>query len=136
MDESERRPVILMVDDEDDFLSVVKLWAEPEYEFIGKTDGEDLLEEVEALSPALVVLDVVMPGVGGFELCRRLRADPRFAAIPILFLTGSRKDEDFLRNMEVGGTAFVTKPVGRRRLVSLFHELTGVGETVDTAASD
>lgn len=136
MDETARRPVILMVDDEPDFLSVVKLWAEPEYEFIGMTDGEDLLEEAEALEPALIVLDVVMPGVDGFELCRRLRADPRFADTPVLFLTGSRKDEDFLRNMAVGGTAFVTKPVGRRRLLALFRELTGVGEAVDTAASD
>lgn len=131
-----RKPVVVMVDDEKDFLSVVRLWAEPDFEFVGIADPQELFEELDARKPDLLVLDVVMPGPGGFQLCRAVRSDPRFADLPVLFLTGSRKDEDFLRNMEVGGTAYATKPVGRRTLLGLFRELTGAEETVDTAAGD
>lgn len=137
MRKDEKKPVVLMVDDEADFLYVVRTWAQQDYEFVGLTDGSALLEEMAGLEPSLVVLDVRMPAVGGFELCRRVRGDARFKDTPILFLTGSRSDEDFLRNMEVGGTAYLTKPVGRRQLLGMFRELTtGADETVDTAAGD
>lgn len=137
MTDSGEKPVILMVDDEKEFLSLVGRWAEPEYEFVGLTGGGGLLEEIESLEPSLVVLDVRMPGEDGFELCRRIRADRRFDDIPVLFLTGSREDEDFLRNMEAGGTAYLSKPVGRRQLLAMFRELAGGQvETIDTAAGD
>jgi CheY-like chemotaxis protein len=137
MAELERKPVVLMVDDEPDFLAVVKRWASPEYEFVGLTDGADLNEEIEGLEPSLIVLDVNMPGLGGFDLCRLIREDKRFDDIPVLFLTGSRDDEDFLKNMEVGGTAYLAKPVGRRRLLETFRELAGGGvETADTGTGD
>jgi len=137
MPEGEEKPVVLMVDDEPDFLNVVRFWAEPDYEFVGLTDGADLIAEMEGLEPSLVVLDVMMPGEGGFDLCRRIRGDRRFKDVPILFLTGSRADEDFLRNMEVGGSAYLTKPVGRRQLLGMFRELTqGADELVDTPATD
>jgi DNA-binding response OmpR family regulator len=131
------KPTVVMVDDEKDFLDIVGRWASPEYEFVGLTDGAELLAELEGLNPSLIVLDLNLPGESGFSLCRRVRADRRFDAVPVLFLTGSREDEDFLRNMRAGGTAYVTKPIGRRQLLALFGELTGAGvEAVDTAASD
>lgn len=137
MTESGEKPVILMVDDEKEFLSLVGRWAALEYEFVGLTGGGGLLEEIESLEPSLVVLDVRMPGEDGFELCRRIREDRRFDDIPVLFLTGSREDEDFLKNMEAGGTAYLSKPVGRRQLLAMFRELAGGQvETIDTAAGD
>lgn len=137
MTESGEKPVIVMVDDEKEFLSLVGRWAAPEYEFVGLTGGGGLLEEIESLEPSLVVLDVRMPGEDGFELCRRIREDRRFDDIPVLFLTGSREDEDFLKNMEAGGTAYLSKPVGRRQLLAMFRELAGGQvETIDTAAGD
>lgn len=137
MSPDDEKPTIVMVDDEKEFLALVERWAEPEFEFVGKTDGEGLIDELEGLEPDLLVLDVRMPGVDGFELCRRVRADGRFRALPVLFLTGSREDEDFLKNLRVGGSAYLSKPVGRRQLLALFRELTGVPvATIDTAAGD
>lgn len=137
MTERETKSTVLMVDDEPDFVNVVRMWARDDYEFVGMTDGEDLLDEMAGLEPSLVVLDVHMPGADGFELCRRIRADERFRETPILFLTGSRKDEDFVLNMEAGGTAYLTKPVSRRQLLGMFRELiSGEEQAVDTAAGD
>lgn len=137
MAEISEKPVVVMVDDERDFLDVVRRWAEPDYDFIGLTSGAGLSEELEGLDPSLLVLDVNLPGLDGFELCRRVRAERRFDGLPILFLTGSRDDEDFLRNMEAGGTAFLSKPVARKPLLSLFRELIGEETTpVETGTAD
>lgn len=131
------KPTVVMVDDEVDFLRVVGTWAQPRYGFVGRTSGADLLPDLERLKPSLVVLDVGLPDVDGFEVCRRIRADGRFGGVPILFLTGRREDEDFVWNMRAGGTAYLTKPVGRRRLLALFRELiSGPDDTVDTTAGD
>jgi len=137
MSENAGRAVVVMVDDEKDFLDVIRRWVEPAYEFVGLNGGDELLEELEAWRPSLVILDVSMPGEGGFDLCRKIRADARYAALPVLFLTGSRDDDDFLRNIQTGGTGYVTKPVGRRRLLATIKELVGAMEyEVDTAATD
>lgn len=131
------KPVVVMVDDEGDFLDAIKLWVEPGYTFVGLTGGDGLLEKLAALKPDLLVLDVVMPGEDGFELCRKVRADARFADLPVLFLTGSRAAENFLRNFETGGTGYATKPVGRRRLLALMNELVGApADEADTPAID
>jgi CheY-like chemotaxis protein len=131
------KPLIVMVDDEKEFLALVERWALPEFDFVGLTDGEELLEELEGLEPDLLVLDVRMPGLDGFELCRRVRADGRFRELPVLFLTGSRDDEDFLKNLQVGGSAFLSKPVGRRPLLAILREMTGAPVAViDTPAGD
>lgn len=128
-----QRSTVLMVDDEADFLAAMGHWIRTEYEFVGLTSGADLLAQIEGLDPVVVVLDVRLPDVDGFELCRRIRSDRRFDALPILFLTGSRADEDFLRNIDAGGTAYLSKPVGRRQLLSAIRELTG--EAVETVES-
>lgn len=131
------RPLVVMVDDEKDFTDIVARWAEPGYRFAGFQSAEDLFRGLGAMDPDLIVLDLGLPGIGGFEACRRLRADHRLAEVPVLFLTGSREDEDFLTNMRAGGTAYLTKPVGRLQLLAAFEELLGGPvETVDTAAGD
>ncbi|MFI5344968.1 MAG: PleD family two-component system response regulator [Elusimicrobiota bacterium] len=137
MSEQETKPVILMVDDEAEFIDIVRRWAEADYQFVGLTDGGELEEEIDGLEPSLIVLDVNMPGIGGFELCREIRAQRRYDDIPVLFLTGSREDEDFLKNLEAGGTAYLSKPVGRKQLLGMFRELIG-GEvqTADTGGAD
>lgn len=123
MQKTSEKPRVLMVDDEPDFHTVVRDWISPRYEHWGLTNGTDLLEEMEAIEPDLVILDVRMPGPDGFELCRRIRSDRRFAHIPILFLTGCKADEDFIKNLDVGGTAYLTKPIDRKDLLTMLSEL-------------
>ena len=114
---------IVIVDDEPDFLTIVQTWLEPRYELIAFTDGDGLLTQLDLLEPDLLILDVRLPGIDGFKLCQRIRADRRFQALPILFLTASHSDLDFFKNLEVGGTCYLTKPVSRRELLGRVKHL-------------
>lgn len=112
-----------MVDDDADFHEVVRCWLFPRYELISLFNGHELMQELAAVGPVLAILDVRLPGLDGFELCARIRADQRYARLPILFLTGCRDDEDFIRNLKVGGTAYLNKPIARKQLLSVIGEL-------------
>lgn len=112
-----------MVDDDRDFQTIVRGWLAPRYDVSSLSSGEGLLDELSEAKPDLLILDVRMPGPSGFDLCAKIRADTRFAEIPILFLTGCREDEDFIKNLDAGGTAFLTKPVERRKLLAMVREL-------------
>ena len=125
MAQNRERPMVLMVDDDEDFQTIVRGWLSSRYEHVGLSDGEELLDEIDALQPDLVMLDVRMPGEDGFALCRRIRSDRRFGGVPVLFLTGCKEDEDFIKNLDAGGTAFLTKPIERKRLLDMIGELTG-----------
>jgi CheY-like chemotaxis protein len=74
------------------------------------------------LGPDLILLDVHMPEEGGFEICRQLRADARFASTPIIFLTGSETAEDFRRHLKAGGTRLLHKGLDRGRLLAALGE--------------
>lgn len=137
MTRDESKPRVVMVDDEKDFRTIVGMWLGPTYDFVGLPDGERLLAELARGRVAAVILDLYLPGAGGFELCRRLREDPRFEGVPVLFLTGSREDENYLKNLKAGGDGYLAKPVGRRQLLAALAELipslieeatTGVGD--------
>ena len=123
MTKNSERAKVLMVDDDPDFQTIVRDWIAPKYDHIGLSDGSGLLDEIESLEPNLVIMDVRMPGLDGFKLGRRIRSDSRFTDIPIVFLTGCKEDEDFFKNLRVGGTAYLTKPVTRRRLLSVIREV-------------
>lgn len=114
---------IVMIDDEEDFQSLVHVWLSPKYEHIALLSGERLAEDLERSRPSLVILDVHMPGADGFTLCRRIRDNRRFSDLPILFLTGSKSDKDFLRNIKAGAMGYLTKPIGRKQLLSAIHDL-------------
>ncbi|MDE2039269.1 MAG: response regulator [Elusimicrobia bacterium] len=115
-----------MVDDDGDFQAVVREWICARYEHVALSDGEGLEELLESLAPDLLILDVRMPGLDGFKLCKRLRADERYAELPVLFLTACKEDADFLSNLEAGGTAYLTKPVARKDLLRVMGELTAL----------
>lgn len=112
------RPRVLVLDDEADFGRLVSRWLSPYYRAVALTGGEELLAELAREPASLLILDVRMPEEDGFELCRRVRADPRTAHTPVLFLTGSREEDLYLRNMMAGGTGYLSKPVGRKQLLS------------------
>src|SRR5262245_60611226 len=112
------RATVMLADDDADFQRIVKDWLGKEFELSTFSNGEELSDALALTTPDLVILDVRMPGPDGFALCKRIRADQRLSTVPVLFLTASDDDMDFVRNMEVGGTAYLTKPVKRKELVS------------------
>ncbi|MDR3494348.1 MAG: SpoIIE family protein phosphatase [Ancalomicrobiaceae bacterium] len=81
-------------------------------------DGIAALAAAEAVTPDLVIADLAMPNMDGFELCRRLRADPRTADVPILIQTGSDQNEDRARSFEVGASDLIAKPIESREMIA------------------
>ncbi len=123
MQKSLNKPRVLMVDDDADFRSIIGDWLSPRYEFIGMGRGEDLLPALAGIEPDLLILDVLMPGPDGFQLCGRIRSDARFTGLPILFLTACKEDDDFFKSLDAGGTAYLSKPVSRSELLAMLREL-------------
>ena len=121
------RPKIVIIDDESDFLTAMERSLKPLYQVTSLFGSEWTYAQVAVLAPDLVLLDVHMPQEGGFELCRQLRADPRFAHTPILFLTGSKTDEDFRLHLKAGGTRFLSKLIDRRQLLAVLAEELAAG---------
>ena len=120
---SVRSPVVVLIDDEPDFLTLARGWLAPRFDVTTLDQGEDAVEVLVGLEPDLVVLDVNMEP-DGFTLARRIRAQRELADVPVLFLTASKSDADFIRNLDVGGTAYLTKPVSKKALVAMVAELT------------
>lgn len=102
---------ILVVDDDARVLkSVERVLAEAGFSVITATNGPDALEIMRRDRPDLVVLDIIMPGMDGIEVCRRVRADPFLVKLPILFLTAKGRPGDVAAGLDVGGDDYLTKP--------------------------
>lgn len=107
---------VLVVDDEQDILDLVRYHLEREgYQVVGCRDGKSALDLVGRDNPDLVILDLLMPGVDGLEVCRRLRRD---SAIPIIMLTAKADEMDKVVGLELGADDYVTKPFSPRELVA------------------
>jgi CheY-like chemotaxis protein len=119
------RPKIVVIDDEPDFLVLIESWLKPSYDVTAFAHSFGLVEQLQSLKPDLVLLDVHMPEESGFRICRRLRSTPGLSDLPVIFLTGSITDEDFLLHIETGGTRYLTKPIGRRKLLDAVSEHLG-----------
>jgi two-component system alkaline phosphatase synthesis response regulator PhoP len=110
---------ILVVDDEEDILELVRYnLAKDGYTLTCVASGEDALRAVEDEQPDLIVLDLMLPGVDGLEVCRRLRADPRRASIPIIMLTAKSEEADIVTGLELGADDYLTKPFSPRVLLA------------------
>lgn len=125
------KPLIVWVEDNPDYQAVVRDWLLPHFDVVTYENGEAFLDEIEDMEPDLVMLDVRLPGPDGFRLCRRLRADPRLGAVPILFLTSCEDDDAYIAHLDVGGSALVTKPVEKPRLLSAIRGLVDGERTRD-----
>jgi signal transduction histidine kinase len=107
-----RKGKILVVDDTPATIEMVKTVLESEgYEVIVATTGEKALKRAEFKGPDLILLDVRMPGMDGFETCLRLKANERTGAIPVIFMTGLTTTDSKVTGFEVGGVDYVTKPI-------------------------
>lgn len=118
-----RSPVVVLIDDEPDFLTLARGWLVPRFDVTTLDEGEDVVEVLIGLEPDLVVLDVNMEP-DGFTLAKQIRAQQSLSYVPLLFLTASKSDADFMRNLDVGGSAYLTKPVTKRKLLAMVEELT------------
>jgi two-component system, OmpR family, alkaline phosphatase synthesis response regulator PhoP len=110
---------ILVIDDERDLIDLVRYNLEKEgYDVIAATDGQSGLEVATKHAPDLVVLDLMMPGIDGLQICQRLRADPRTARMPIIMLTAKATEADRIVGLELGADDYITKPFSPREVVA------------------
>ncbi|MBF0229116.1 MAG: response regulator [Desulfamplus sp.] len=113
------KETILIVDDEEDILELVKYNLEKEgYKTILALTGEDALKLATDIQPDLIVLDLMLPGMDGFEVTKILRKDSLTAHIPIVMLTAKGEESDIVTGLELGANDYMSKPFSPRELVA------------------
>jgi CheY-like chemotaxis protein len=121
--ERQNRFAILVVDDEEEIRTVMRLTLTlAGYEVREAEDGESALESVQINPPDLILLDVLMPGMDGFEVCRQVRADPATAHIPILILSARTDSLSREAGFRAGATKYLTKPISPPQLLRYIAE--------------
>ncbi|MDP4176678.1 MAG: response regulator transcription factor [Bacteroidota bacterium] len=109
---------ILLVDDEQDIIEFLQYNIEAAgYEVISASNGSEALEKVESL-PDLIILDIMMPVIDGYEVCRRIRENKLTWKIPIIFLTAKSTEKDEVKGLELGADDFIAKPISPKKLVA------------------
>lgn len=115
---------ILIVEDEESLLKLESILLSTRgYLVTGVKDGLTALLEIEKENPDLVLLDIMMPGIDGFEVCRRIKENPETAGIPVVMLTAKKSIADQKRGTEVGADAYVTKPFKSGRIIEIIESL-------------
>jgi two-component system alkaline phosphatase synthesis response regulator PhoP len=109
---------ILLVDDEPDIVEFLKYNLEREnFKVIKSYNGEEALNLLKE-KPDLILLDIMMPGMSGYEVCKRIRENNQFKDIPIVFLTALSQENDEIRGLEAGGSDFIKKPISTPKLIA------------------
>lgn len=110
---------VLVVDDEAHIVELIKFNLEKEgYAVLTAFDGYTAVEKACAEGPDLIVLDIMLPGIDGFEVCRRLRAYPATASLPIIMLSARTGEQDKIKGLELGADDYVAKPFSPQELVA------------------
>ncbi|MBI5256658.1 MAG: diguanylate cyclase [Burkholderiales bacterium] len=107
----QRRSRLLVVDDQPANVQTLYQALAADHQIFVATHGEQALKLVREKQPDLVLLDVVMPGMDGFEVCRRLKADPGTVDLPVIFVTAHSDDNEETRGLNAGAVDFITKPI-------------------------
>ncbi|MEZ5902298.1 MAG: PleD family two-component system response regulator [Alphaproteobacteria bacterium] len=119
----------------DDILPNVKLLeaklASEYYDVLTATSGPEALEKVQTLSPDIVLLDVMMPGMDGFEVCQEIKSDPQYAHIPVVMVTALTDAADRVRGLQAGADDFLSKPLNDTALMARVRSLVRLKMTVD-----
>ncbi|WP_038209958.1 DNA-binding response regulator [Xenophilus azovorans] len=116
------RPVVLVVDDAPSSLGMLCDALEGAgYTVLVAADGESALERLELVVPDAILLDGLMPGLSGFETCRRIKADPALAHVPVLFMTGLSETPHVVEGFACGGVDYVVKPIRVQEVLARLH---------------
>lgn len=106
-----RKGTVLIVDDEVSNIEIMNAVLEDDYEVCFATSGEQALGMLRGMLPDLILLDVLMPGLDGFEVCRRIKHEALLVDIPVIFTTGLGDTDDEMRGLSLGAIDYVTKPI-------------------------
>ncbi|HDH97248.1 MAG TPA: response regulator [Proteobacteria bacterium] len=118
-----KKRVLVVDDDELVLTAIAELLGTRGFIVEGCTSAKEALEKVEKQDFDLMILDIIMPEMDGFELCKRLREIEQFCETPIIMLTAKTSEEDRKRGLEVGANLYVTKPISPQRLLELVEDI-------------
>ena len=115
---------ILIVDDEPSIVVPIQFLMEQQgYKVMIAERGEDALDLIYQYKPDLVLLDIMLPGIDGYEVCEIARLNPNYRDVKIIFLTAKRSEVEFAKGMALGADAYITKPFSNAALVAKVKEL-------------
>ncbi len=115
---------ILVVDDEVNITQILEFSIGSEgYEVITAANGEEAVDKARREQPDLIILDIMMPKIDGYEACRILKSNPLTKSIPVVLLTAKGRDIDRRLGFEVGATDYIVKPFSPNKLIDRIHEL-------------
>lgn len=118
------KPAILVVDDQPQNIELLEAYLVPQgYEIVKAANGEEALGKLSGNQIDLILLDVMMPGMDGFEVTRRVRQDNTYRLLPIILVTVLRKTEDRVKGIEAGCDDFISSPVDKIELLARVRSL-------------
>jgi len=125
--------LILVVEDEEDILELVCFnLRKAGYHVRGVPSGEEALKDIERQIPSLIILDLMLPGADGFDVCKSLKSDFRTKAVPIIMLTARSEESDIVIGLELGADDYLTKPFSPRELIARVRAILRRTETDDS----
>jgi two-component system cell cycle response regulator len=116
-------PVLLIVDDEEEILDFLERILQPKYTILKATDGQEAMKVLETDAVQLVVSDVMMPVVDGFELCKQIKSNFEHAHIPVILLTARNTIQSKVEGLELGADAYIEKPFSKEYLMAQIASL-------------
>lgn len=114
---------IMIVDDDPKNVKILKMLFEDEHELAVASNGEEALAQMPIFHPNLVLLDLMMPGIDGYEVCRRVKADDRFSATKVVIVSSRAMSHELERGYGVGANEYFSKPFDHDKLVARVNEL-------------
>lgn len=113
---------VLVVDDEPEITEIVETFlTEAGYQVMVENQPTRAIEKAQGFNPDVVLLDIMMPVMDGYDVCAALKKVPRFAGTPIIFLTGKDRNDDMGRSFKSGGDMFIKKPFSCERLLEILN---------------
>lgn len=124
---------VLIVDDEINITELISVNLEENFNVVCCHDGLDAVELAKKELPDIILLDIMIPGIDGFEVCRRIRNDESTRKIPIIMLTVKREENDKVRGLKLGADDYITKPFGINELLARIDAVLRRVDTVSVA---
>ena len=113
---------VLVIDDEPEITEIVETFLEESgYEVSVENSSANAVTKAKAVKPDVILLDIMMPGTDGYDICQELKQDPEFSDVPIIFLTGKDRADDQGRSFKSGGDMFIKKPFSCERLLEIVN---------------
>lgn len=118
MADEEKKCKVLLVDDDVQILRSLRVYLELEnYQVETASDGKEALEKIQEVKPEIVVLDIMMPEMDGFEVLEKMKQDKSMKGVPVIMLTAKGQDVDVVKGYEMGALSYMTKPFNLNELV-------------------